>query len=129
MRSLSAGRNAFFVRILVTVSPRMYREALALSIRSSRPDFEVLIAPPWPLDGRAESFGPHVLVHDADEAGLPPALAGGGVVCRVRVLVADRVHATIEMDGTVSEVRDACLEDLFGALEEVEALSPGDGGG
>ena len=129
MRSLSAGRNAFFVRILVTVSPRMYREALALSIRSRRPDLEVLIAPPWPLDGRAERFGPHVLVQDANEAGLPPALAGGGVACRVRVLVADRVHATIEMDGTVSEVRDACLEDLFGALEEAEALSPGDGGG
>ena len=117
------------MRILVTVSPRMYREALALSIRSRRPDFDVLIAPPWPLDGRAERFSPHVLVQDADEAGLPPALAGGGVACRVRVLVADRVHATIEMDGTVSEVRDACLEDLFGALEEAEALSPGDGGG
>ena len=117
------------MRILVTVSPRMYREAIALSIRSRRPDFEVLIAPPWPLDGRAERFGPHVLVQDADEAGLPPALAGGGVMCRVRVLLADRVHATIEMDGTVSEVRDACLEDLFGALEEAEALSPGDGGG
>ena len=129
MRSLSAGRNAFFVRILVTVSPRMYREALALSIRSRRPDFEVLIAPPRPLDGRAERFGPHVLVQDADEAGLPPALAGGGVVCRVRVLVADRVHATIEMDGTVSGVRDARLEDLFGALEEAEGLSFGDGGG
>ena len=123
MRSLSAGRNAFFVRILVTVSPRMYREAIALSIRSRRPDFEVLIAPPWPLDGRAERFGPHVLVQDADEAGLPPALAGGGVVCRVRVLVADRVHATIEMDGTVSEVRDACLEDLFEVLEGAERLS------
>ena len=117
------------MRILVTVSPRMYREALALSIRSRRPDFDVLIAPPWPLDGRAERFGAHVLVHDDDEAGLPPALAGGGVVCRVRVLVADRVHATIEMDGKVSEARDACLENLFGALEEAEGLSLGDGAG
>ena len=107
----------------------MYREAIALSIRSRRPDFEVLIAPPWPLDGRAERFGPNVLVHDADEAGLPPALAGGGVMCRVRVLLADRVHATIEMDGTVFEIRDACLEDLFGALEEAEGQSLGDGGG
>jgi hypothetical protein len=117
------------VRILVTVSPRMYREALALSIRSRRPDFEVLIAPPCPLDGRAERFGPHVLVHDAGEAGLPPALAGGGVVCRVRVLLADRVHATIEMDGTVFEIRDACLEDLFEVLEKAEGLSLGDGDG
>src|SRR4028118_2380123 len=51
------------VRILVTVSPRMYREAIALSIRSRRPDFEVLIAPPWPLDGRAEAFVPPVPGH------------------------------------------------------------------
>jgi len=117
-----------FMRILVTLSPLMYREALALSIRSRRPDFEVLIAPPWPLDGRAEAFGPHVLVHDAEEAGLPPAVAGG-VLCRVRVRLADRLHATIEMDGQATEVRDACLEDLFGALEEAEGLSFGDGGG
>src|SRR4028119_1781405 len=187
MRSLSAGRNAFFVRILVTVSPRMYREAIALSIRSRRPDFEGLIAPPRPpararraprraarAPGGARSPHPQPSpgLRGADRpplaprragralrparagarrrrggpaaraaggrrarrgegggAGLPPAVAGGGVACRVRVLVADRVHATIEMDGAVSEARDAYLEDLFGALEEAEGLSLGDGGG
>ena len=131
MRSLSAGRNAFFVRILVTVSPRMYREALALSIHRRRPDFEVLLAPPWPLDGKAELFRPHVLVQDADEAGLPPALAQDeqGVVCRIRILTADRIEATIELDGTTSEIHDVCLEDLFEVLEAAERLSQGDGGG
>jgi hypothetical protein len=128
MRSLSAERNACFVRILITITPRMYREVLALSIHRHRPDFEVLIAPPWPLDGRAERFGPHVLVHDADEAGLPPAVAEG-VVCRVRILKTERIDATIELDGTTSEVRDACLEDMFGVLEEAERLSSGEGGG
>ncbi len=128
MRSLSAGRNALLVRILVTISPRLYREVLALSIHRRRPDFEVLLAPPWPLDGRAERFGPHVLVHDAEEAGLPPALAEG-VLCRVRILLADRVDAKIELDGTASEVHDVCLEDLFEVLEETEMLSQGDGGG
>jgi hypothetical protein len=129
MRSLSAETNACFVRILVTISPRMYREALALSIHRRRPDFDVLLAPPWSLDRRAERFGPHVLVQDADEAGLPLALAGG-VVCRVLVLKKpDRIDATIELYGTTSELRDACLEDLFGVLEEAERLSHGDGGG
>ncbi len=75
------------MRIIVTVSPLMYREAIALSIYDRRPDSEVLIAPPWPMDVRGDRFGPHVLVHDAEEAGLPPALAGG-VACRVRVRVA-----------------------------------------
>jgi hypothetical protein len=128
MRSLSAGRNACLVRILVTISPRLYREVLALSIHRRRPDFQVLLAPPWPLDGRAERFGPHVLVQDAEEAGLQPALAEG-VLCRVRILLADRVDAKIELDGTASEVHDVCLEDLFEVLEEAEMLSQGDGGG
>jgi hypothetical protein len=128
MRSLSAERNAFFVRILITITPRIYREVLALSIHRHRPDFEVLLAPPWPLDGRAGRFEPHVLVHDADEAGLPPAVAEG-VVCRVRILKTDRVDATIELDGTTSEVRNACLEDLFGVLDRAESLSQGDDDG
>ena len=128
MRSLSAEKNACFVRILVTISPRLYREVLALSIHRRRPDFEVLLAPPWPLDGEAERFGPHVLVQDAKEAGLPLKVSGG-VVCRVRILKADRIDATIELDGAISEVHDVCFEALFEVLEEAEMLSQGDGGG
>jgi hypothetical protein len=123
MRSLSAERNECFVRILVTISPRLYREVLALCIHRRRPDFDVLIAPPWPLDGRAERFEPHVLVHDADEAGSPPALAED-VVCRMRILKKpDRIDATIELGGTTSEVRDACLEDVFEVLEGAARVS------
>lgn len=128
MRSLSAERNACFVRILVTITPRMYREVLALSIHRRRPDFEVLIAPPGSLDGEAELFGPQVLVLDADQAGLPRALAQG-VVCLVRILITDRIDAMIELDGTTSELRDASLDDLFAVLKEAEGLSRGYGGG
>ena len=128
MRSLSAEKNACFVRILVTISPRLYREVLALSIHRRRPDFEVLLAPPWPLDGEAERFGPHVLVQDAKEPGLPLKVSDG-VVCRVRILKADRIDATIELDGAISEVHDVCFEALFEVLEEAEMLSQGDGGG
>jgi hypothetical protein len=111
------------VRILITITPRIYREVLALCIHRRRPDLEVLLAPAWPLDGRAERFEPHVLVQDADEAGLPPALAGG-VVCRVQILKKpERIEAAIELDGTTTELRDASLEELFVALEEAERLS------
>lgn len=125
MRSLSAERNVLFVRILLTISPRLYREVLALSIHRRRPDFDVLLAPHGPLDGRAERFGPHVLVQDTDETGLPPALAED-VLCRVRILITDRVDATIEQDGTTSEIHGACLEDLFEVLQEAERLSQRD---
>jgi hypothetical protein len=111
------------VRILITITPRLYREVLALSIHQRRPDFKVLLAPPWSLDGEAERFKPHVLVQDDQEAGLLPALEAG-VVCCVRVLKKpDRIDATIELDGTTSEVNGACLEDLFEVLKEAERLS------
>jgi len=127
MRSLSAERSAFFVRILITITPRMYREVLALSIHRRRPDLEVLLAPPWSLDGKAERFGPHVLVQGLDESGLPPALPDG-VLCRIQLLDTGRLDATIELDGTASEVHDVCLEDLFEVLEETESLSHRDVG-
>jgi hypothetical protein len=111
------------MRILVTVSPLMYREAIALSIHDRRPDFEVLLAPPRPTDGRTGRFGPHVLVHDAEEAGLPPRVLAGGLVCRVRVRVAARVDAAIvEAGGAVSEVCDVSLEGLLAVLEGAEGL-------
>src|SRR5215212_1104888 len=118
MPSLSAETNTYFVRILLTISPRLYREALALCIHRHRPDFDVLLAPPWSLDGRAERFEPHVLVQDAEEAGQPPVPAlAEGVVCRVRILKKpNRVDATTELYGTTSELRNASLEDLFVAL-------------
>lgn len=115
------------MRILVTVSPLMYREAIALSIYDRRPDFEVLLAPPRPTDGRTGRFGPHVLVHDAEEAGPPPALAGG-LVCRVRVRVAARLDAIVEAGGAVSEVRDAGLEGLLAVLDGADGLLHREGG-
>jgi hypothetical protein len=128
MRSLSAERNACFVRILVTISPRLYRETLALAIYRHRPDFEVLLAPLWPLDGRAERFEPHVLVQDVAEAGLPLALAEG-ILCRVRLSIADRIDATIKVDGTNLEVHDVCIKDLLEVLGRAELLSREDSGG
>ncbi len=115
------------MRILITITPRMYREVLALSIHRRRPDFEVLLAPPGSLDGKAERFGPHVLVQGPGEAGLPPTLPDG-VLCRIQLLDTGRMDVTIELDGTVSEVHDVCLEDLFEVLEETESLSHRDVG-
>jgi hypothetical protein len=126
MRSLSAERNAFFVRILITATPRLYREVLALSILLRRPDFEVLLAPPESLEGNVARFGPHVLVQDACEHGLLLGLPDG-VPCRIQLLDIGRMDAKIELDGTASEVCDVSLEDLFGALEKAEGLSKGDG--
>ena len=87
------------MRILVTISPRLYWEAIARSIYRQRPDFEVLLASPDSLEGEAERFGPHALVQDVEEARLPPRMLDA-VMCRVRVLkTTKRTDATIELGG------------------------------
>lgn len=108
-------RNASFVQILISITPRMYREVLALSIHGRRPDFEVLLVPPGSFDWRDERFGPHVLVQDANEA-EPPVLSDS-VVCRVRMLITHRVDVIVELGGTVSEIHDVRFGDLLGVLE------------
>lgn len=115
MRSLSAERNAFLVRILVTISPRLYREAIALVIHRQRPDFEVLLASPDSLDGEAERFGPHALVRDDDgiEVGSPDS-----VVCWVGIIIDDHLEARISVDGKVSEVHEVSMDELLAVLDE-----------
>ena len=110
------------MRILISITPLMYREVLGLSIHRCRPDFEVLLAPPGPLDRRAERFRPHVLVQDADEDGLLFGVSDS-VLCRIRLLVTGRMDAKIELDGTASKIHDVRFGDLFGVLERVEELS------
>jgi hypothetical protein len=46
------------VRVLVTVSPLMYREAIAISLRQRRPDFEVRFAPSGAAEEEVRGFGP-----------------------------------------------------------------------
>ena len=65
----SSEKENALVRILIMVSPLMYREALALAIHQRHSDFEVLLGAPESLDGEAESFRPHLLVrNDTDGA-------------------------------------------------------------
>ena len=65
-----------------------------------------------------------MLVQDADEAGLPRALAQG-VVCRVRILITDRIDATIELDGTTSELRDVSWTSCLRSLRRPRAVARG----
>jgi hypothetical protein len=59
------------VRILITVSPLMYREALAAAVHQHRPDLEVRIAPPEDVEVELGRFSPHLLVRN-DTDGLDP---------------------------------------------------------
>lgn len=85
------------MRILVTVSPQMYRrQAVSIAILRHRPDAEVLIASPEDLDGQARSFAPHPVVRNGDGEQLD---VPEGVVCWVGVLITDSMNARISVGG------------------------------
>lgn len=108
------------MRVLITVTPRMYREALALAVHRDHPDFEVRVAPPTESDEEVLSFRPHLLVH-TDNDGLDQMLLSG-VPCWVEVLYSDSMDAKIGVKGSVSQVSDISMDDLSRVLNEAEEL-------
>jgi len=111
------------VRVLVTVEPRMYREAIALALQRGRPESEVLLVPSDVLDGQVERFGPHVIVRNDSDVVIPEGLLQG-VVCRVEVLFTDGLAVRVSLSGEESyEIEDAGIGDLLALVDEAEGLA------
>ena len=112
------------VRVLVTVEPRMYREAIALALQRARPNTEVMLAPEDLLDGQVKDFAPHVLVRNDVDLEIPEEQLGG-VVLRVEVLYTDGMAARISLDGRSYEIEDASMDDLISLVDEAEGSISG----
>jgi hypothetical protein len=108
------------VRVLVTVSPLMYREAVAASIQSARPSIEVRIAPPEDTEEQLRLFRPELLLYD-DTAPIPEE-ALEGVPARVEVLYSDSMDARVRADGMVSRMSDMSTEDLLRTVAVAASL-------
>ena len=112
------------IRVLVALSPRMYREAVALSIHRNRPGLvDVRLAPPEAAEAELASFQPHLLIHnDARDAGrsgaVPiPEAALKTVPHHLAVLYSDGMDARLSADGRLTELPDASTEDLLRAVD------------
>jgi len=108
------------VRVLVTVSPMMYREAVAASIRSARPGIEVRVAPPEDAEEQLALFRPDLLLYN-DTAPIPEE-ALEGIPARVEVLYSDSMDARVRADGMVSRMRDMSTEDLLRTVAVAASL-------
>src|ERR687897_779445 len=118
------------IRVLVALSPRMYREAVAHSIQQGRPGLvDVRLAPPEAMEAELESFRPHLLVHneasaDARDGAVPVSeTALQAVPYRLEVLYSDGMDARISADGRLTEVRDASTDDLLGAVDAAASFA------
>ncbi len=112
------------LRVLITVEPRMYREALAFTVRSHRPETEILLASEAALDGQADGFGPHLLVRNDGGAAFPEELLGS-VVCRVEVLYTDGMAARVSVGDRSFRIEDASVEDLLALVDEAGTIASG----
>ena len=109
------------MRVLITVNPRMYRQAMALSIQRQRPGLDVRVAPPEDAGSELAEFRPHLLAHNDTDGLCPEDVAD--VLCRVTVLYSDGMDARISADGRVTELPDASTEDLLAAVDAASELA------
>ena len=107
------------MRVLVSIVPLSYRQALALSLRRHRPLLEVMIVAPEDLDREVERFEPHLVV--CNEATL---LVRTSVPSWVVILFENGLDALISVDGQTSEVHDVSTDDVIGAIDETERIVP-----
>ena len=112
------------VRVLVTVEPRMYREAIALAVQSNRPKAEVMLVSEEVMDGQVKDFAPHVLVRNDSDGVVPEGLLGS-VVCRIEVLYTDGMAARVSVGGNSYTIEDATMDDLLSLVDEAEGMIPG----
>jgi hypothetical protein len=107
------------VRILVTIMPRIYREAIAGYLLQHRPGYEVRSAAPADAEEEVILFAPHLLVHD-DTDGLDPRVLRG-VSCWIEVLYSDSMGARISVEGRIEENPDISTEVLLRVADEAAA--------
>ncbi len=112
------------MRVLITLSPLMYREAVAHSVRQRRPGFEVRIASPEVVGEEVRAFEPHLLVRNDTDGADTERLAGA--LCWIEVLYSDGLNARVSLDGEVWEIEGICMDDLISLIERTERLIPED---
>jgi hypothetical protein len=112
------------VRVLVTVEPRMYSEAIAVAVQRNRPEAEVMLVPEEILDGQVADFAPHVLVRNDTDGAVPEGMLGS-VVCRMEVLYTDGMAARVSVGASSYTIEDVSMEDLLALVDEAEGLVSG----
>ena len=117
-RYVEGGGSKQIVRVLVSIAPLSYREAVALSLTKYRPHLETRIVPPEDLDQEVESFEPHLVVCNEVTQTVRE-----NVPSWVQILLEDGLDAVVSVNGQSLEVHDISTEDLLRALDETEEMA------
>lgn len=96
------------VRVLMTNEPRSYREAIALALKMSRSNAEVVIAGPDSLDPEVERFSPRLVI-----CSRVTALVETQVPVWVELYPGHGPNSTVSYGGRRSEIAGMDMEDLI----------------
>jgi hypothetical protein len=108
-------------RVLISIGPSMYAEALAFSVRKHRPRAEVsLLDPLGDLEAETQRLRPHLIVANR----VPPGAKAGCFWVEVAEPVggegAKALGAEISADGYSRTVADVRTEHVLAALDRAE---------
>jgi hypothetical protein len=107
------------MRILVALTPTMYRQTLVHILRRDRPDDDMRLADPQTLDREACSFRPHLIVCNDNVSEVREVSVPSWVVIRYH----DSLSASVFIDGQDTRlIQDISLEDLLVVVEETQRL-------
>ncbi len=108
-------------RVLISIEPGMYAEALAFSLRKHRPHAEVsLLDPSEDLEAEVRRVRPHLIVAiRVPRAAKAGGLLGGGRRAR-RGRGAKALGAEISADGYSGSVANVRTEHALAALDRAE---------
>ena len=117
-------------RVVISIEPPMYAEALAFSLRKQRPHAEVmLLGPAEDLAAEARRARPHLIVANR----VPPEAKAGGACFWVEVAEpvggggSKALGAEISADGLSGSVANVGTGDVLAALDRAEDLLLGPG--
>jgi hypothetical protein len=107
------------MRTLLALAPTMYRQTLAHSLRSDRPDDDMRLADPQALDREASSFRPHLIVCNDNASEVREVSVPSWVVIRYH----DNLSASVFIEGQDTRlIQDISIEDLLWVVEETQRL-------
>lgn len=104
------------MRILITVKPQMYREALAVVLHKHHPDAEVVLSDPDSVEGWLTGFQPDLVVRNDTDGASGEALDG---VAQIEVMYSDSMDARIVVNGRAREKKDLGVDELLGVVDEI----------
>ena len=100
------------MRVLISIAPVLYREAIANALRRHRPQLDVQTAPPDDLDKEVNRFEPHLVFCNRATAKVRESVPSW-----VEVAYEDSIDAAASVRGKHSKIHDISTSNLLSIVD------------